>query len=122
MRYTIYSVVFAAAVVVAVICAIIPYADAAPTVSVGSSSAVPGSTVNLPITLSGNTSIVGCQFDMVFNVHMIKVNDSSPAKLGSALYNKAFNVVSTGKPDRIRVVIVPPVQNPIPVIPNGEII
>ena len=83
-----------------------------------------GSTITVPVVLKNNTSIVSLQFDIVFNNSNFQVdNPSEPVEPGDALKGTNFNVNSKLiEPGRIRVIITPPIQNPLPVIPNGTII
>ena len=92
--------------------------------TLGSRSGSPDSTVSIPVTLSNNSAIVSLQFDVVFDSGTLENGDEDhPAQVGSALQGTSFSVSSNVvEPGRIRVIIVPPLQNPLPTIPNGEIV
>ena len=89
--------------------------------SFGAKTGTPDSTVSIPITLDNNSAIVGCQFDVVFNSDVLEGGGS--AEPSAALKATGFNATSSVvEPGRIRVVIAPPVQTPLPIIPNGEVV
>jgi hypothetical protein len=68
-----------------------------------------------------NSTVVGCQFDVVFNSNNLESGGS--AQPGADLEGTGFDVTSSVvEPGRIRIIISPPFQNPLPTIPNGEIV
>jgi len=92
--------------------------------SITSKAANPESKVSVPIVLSNNDSIVSLQFDVVFNNLDLEVSNSSkPAEPGNALKGTNFSISSKlVEPGRVRVIITPPLQSPLPLIPDGTIV
>ena len=92
--------------------------------SITNKTANPGSTVSVPVVLANNNSVVSLQFDILFNSSDLGIdNVSKPVVSGDALQGTNFNVSSKLiESGRIRVIITPPIESPLPVIPNGTIV
>ncbi|MDL1958673.1 MAG: hypothetical protein LWW99_04765, partial [Deltaproteobacteria bacterium] len=88
--------------------------------TVGSSQGYQGNTLAIPITFSNDlNNVVAMQFDITFDSSLVDITDASD---GSALDGTSFSL-STSEPaaGTRRVIIAPPVQIPIPIVPDGEI-
>jgi hypothetical protein len=91
------------------------------TLTLGTEKGRPDSTVNVPGYLYENSTVVGCQFDIVFNSNNLE--SGGLAQPGADLEGTDFSVTSSViEPGKIRIIIIPPSVHPIPIIPNGEIV
>ncbi len=82
---------------------------AAPEISVNTAGYT-GSNVEIPITIHHNDSLVAAQFDLRFNPALITIGQPS----ASALTNSGHELQSALiEPGRQRILIVPPLQNPV---------
>lgn len=110
---------FAAAVLGAVWFIPLSAVAGTPTLSVGSASGDPGTTVNIPVSLAGNTAAVGGQWDITYdsgNLEADEAGASDGSALGSTDHSQSTSEPSAGT---ARTVIVS-LSNAV--IPNGELV
>lgn len=93
-------------------------AFAAPSLTVGAVSGAPGATVNVPVSISNDSSVSALQFDVLFDAAKISAVGvpTRGAALASTDHDLDSNLVSSG---RFRVLLL---SNSLTVVPNGEIV
>jgi hypothetical protein len=79
-----------------------------------------GTELEAVVNLTNSGEIVAAQFDIVYDKEALE--PVTEVEIGDALSSSGFNV-QTGRPSPgiIRVVIIPPLTSPIPVLPNGTL-
>ncbi len=99
------------------------HAEVRATLSMDNVSGSAGHVVNIPIKLTNNNSATTLQFDIKFNSDHLSVDNSSkPVIAESTLTGAGFSLTSRViNPGDVRIVITPPLETPVPTIPNGEI-
>ena len=91
-----------------------------PTLKVGEAS-ISGSSVSIPIELKDNGLVVSLQFDLSANSSCLDLSNVTFSQ-ASTLSNLGFSVYNSYSNGRVRFVIVPPLKNPMPTIPDGLIV
>ena len=79
-----------------------------------------GTELEAVVNLTNSGEIVAAQFDIVYDRQALE--PVTEIEIGDALSSSGFNV-STARPSPgvIRVVIIPPITSPLPVLPNGTL-
>ena len=91
----------------------------AQTLTVGSGSGVQGQTLTIPVTFTNDAdNVVGLQFDVTFNTALVDITDATAGSDLPASFGFSTNSPSAGVR---RIIITPPMQTPLPNIPDGEI-
>lgn len=92
----------------------------AQTLTVASETGTLGDILTLPVSFTNeNQDIVLIQFDVAFEPDLVDITNVT---VGSSLEGTKFNLYSSiPSPGIRRVVIIPPIEAPVPYIPSGEI-
>jgi hypothetical protein len=79
-----------------------------------------GTELEAVVNLTNSGNAVAAQFDIVYDIHALE--PVTEVEIGDALSSSGFNV-STARPSSgiIRVVIIPPITSPLPVLPDGTL-
>ena len=99
------------------------YSEINTVLSMDNVSGSPGNVVDIPIKISSNSVAAALQFDIKFNPEHLEVeNSNKPAIEGDTLANAGFNFTSKLlSPGDVSIIIYPPLQTPVPTVPNSEI-
>jgi len=94
-------------------------AQTTPTLTLGTASGTAGSVVTVPITMAGNSTITGANFDVVYDPAKLTLGTTAIAK-SAALTNAGFSLMSSKPSSGILRVVIINMETPT-VIPNGVI-
>ncbi len=95
-------------------------AQAAVDVTVGTATGAQGDSITIPVTIAGDALSVGGQFDISFDAAVVSVG--APAIVNAFSMVPSSIATSVPSPGVLRVVISPPIVNPLPPIPDGSFV
>jgi len=94
------------------------FAAQAADITVGTASGAQGDSITIPVTIAGDAVSVGAQFDIAFDPAVVAVG--TPPLVNAFSLVPSSIATSVPSPGVLRVVISPPIVNPLPAIPDGS--
>jgi len=87
-----------------------PLADAAPELALGSAAGLPGEVVTIPIRVTNDGTVAGFQYEIHYDATQLTSGQAAPAQAFANGYRVASSETASGVR---RIVIAPPVSNPV---------